>query len=238
MYDSLISKMVDHFSEIGLIIYSKSKDFTKTQEISIEDIEMYYDILCSEDIIHENINRKNHKMGCLYYLSKDNKEYNEIFIEKYLETIEMSKLNEEKSNENLAMLFNVIEFDKTYLNSPKDHINFLYQLLKGFSNYPTSFQNYILYKYFRGYLKFRLGEYENTNKEYFEIVSELFENKNPNFLIAYIKLKNNLLKVNLFHISKKTKKADYLEYWQFLKDLFDEVKKSNKILALKLLSHS
>ena len=42
------------------------------------------------------------------------------------------------------------------------------------------------------------------------------------------------MKVNLYRTSKKTTRAEYHEYWQFLKELFDEVKKTNKILALKL----
>ena len=232
MYDSLISKMVDHFSEIGLIIYSKAKDFTKMQEISIEDIEMYYDILCSEEIIHENINRKNHKMCCLYYLSKDNKEYNEIFIEKYLETIEMSKLNEEKSNENLAMLFNVIEFDKTYLDSPLENLIYLYKLLKIFSNFETDFQNFIIYKYYRGYLKYRLGDLTQANKENLEIVSEIIDNEDS--FMKYIKLLNDLLRVKIYHVTEKKSKADFNEYIQFLKTFFEEVKSLNKTLSLKI----
>lgn len=233
MYGKLITKMTNHFSDIGSIIYSKACDYSGIYEITIDEIMMYYSLLNSEGVsLPQKVSKNNHIACCLFYLAREKEEYKEKFLEKFLRNISFNNLSINEVN--LIFIFNIIEFDKTYLNSPKDHINFLYQLLKGFSNYPTSFQNYILYKYFRGYLKFRLGEYENTNKEYFEIVSELFENKNPNFLIAYIKLKNNLLKVNLFHISKKTKKADYLEYWQFLKDLFDEVKKTNKILALKL----
>ena len=233
MYGKLITKMINHFSEIGSIIYSKACDYSGLHEITIDEIMMYYTLLISEEVsLPQKVSKNNHIACCLFYLTKEKEEYKENFLEKFLRNASFNNLP--INEENLIFIFNIIEFDKTYLNSPKDHIQFLYQLLKGFSNYPTSFQNYLLYKYFRGYLKFKLGEYESANKEYFEIISELFENKNSNFFIKYIKLKNNLLKVNLFHITKKTKKADYQEYWQFLKDLFNEVKKINKNLALKL----
>ena len=126
MYDSLINKMNEHFSDIGSILYSKACDFSKLHDISIEDIEMYYDLLCSKESFPENINRKNHKMCCLYYLSKDNQEYRDVFMEKYLGTIDVNKLG--KNPENLMMIFNIIEFDKSYLNSPINNLKFLYEL--------------------------------------------------------------------------------------------------------------
>ena len=86
MYDSLINKMTEHFSEVGSILFSKACDFSKLHDISIEDIEMYYDILCSDEPIPANIIRRNHKMCCLFYLSKENPEYREDFFEKYLQT--------------------------------------------------------------------------------------------------------------------------------------------------------
>ena len=233
MYNRLISKMTNYFSEVGFIFYSKACDYSGIYEITKDDIFMYYNLLKSKEIyLPEKISKNNHLACCLFYLAKENASYREEFIDKYLRNGEFNNLAINEAN--LIFIFNIIEFDKTYLNSPKDHIQFLYQLLKSFSNYPTNFQNFLLYKYYRGYLKFKMGEYENTNKEYFEIISEMSENKDQNFLVKYIKLKNNLLKVNLYHIYKKSTKADYNEYWQFLNELFDEVKKTNKILAIKI----
>ena len=135
MYDDLINKMVGQFSEIGLIINSKANDFSKINDISNEDYEMYYDFLCSDEIIPENINRRNHKMCCLFYLTKDSPKYKQDFIEQYLRTVEIQKI--ERSSENLVMVFNIIEFDKTYLDSSSKVINYLYSLLKTFSNFET-----------------------------------------------------------------------------------------------------
>ena len=204
MYDKLITKMVRNFSEVGSIFQSKACNYSGIYKISEEDIMMYYKLLNSNNFTPPaKICKNNHIACCLFYLAKEKEQYKEEFLDKFLRNISFNNLP--VNEENLNSIFNIIEFDKTYLNSPQDHIQFLYQLLKGFSNFPTNFQNYILYKYFRGYLKFRLGQYEDANKEYLEIVTELFENDNSNYIINYIKLKNNLLKVNLYRIVKKYK---------------------------------
>ena len=233
MYEKLITKMTNHFSELGSLIYSKACDYSGLYPITKDDILMYYNILNSNEIsLPEKVSRNNHISCCLFYLTKDNNIYKDKFLEKFLRTISINNLA--INDENLIQVFNIIEFDKTYLNSPKDHILFLYQILRAFSNFPTNFENYIIYKYFRGFLKFRIGEYENTNKEHLEIISELSEYQNKNFFVQYLKLRNDLLKVKLYHYSKKTSKAEYNEYYQFLKDLYDEVKTANKTLAIRL----
>ena len=233
MYTTFIKKMTNHFSELGNLIYSKACDYSELYPITKDDILMYYKLLTEDDSnIPENISKKNHISCCLYYLTKYNKSYKDVFIDKFLKN--MSVKGVEQTNENLTLIFNIIEFDKIYLNSSKDHILFLYQLLRAYGNFPTNFENFIIYKYFRGFLKFRIGEYENTNKEYLEAVSELTECKNQNFYIKYLSLRNSLLKVKLYHFSKKTSKAAYTEYYQFLKDLFDQVKFVNKTLAIRL----
>lgn len=232
MYSKLISKMTKYFSELGSIIYSKACKFSGMNIVSNDDIKMYYELLNSENVeLPPKVSFYNHTACCLYYLSKDDEKYKEIFIEKYLKTL---NVNLKKSEENLVLIFNIIEFDKTFLNSPKENILFLYQILKNFSNFPTNFEHYLLYKYFRGYIKFRVGDFNSANKEYLEIIAELPENWNSKLFVRYIKFRNNLIKINLYHSSKMKEKNEINEYIQFLKDLYDEVKNENNILALKL----
>ena len=233
MYKNLITKMTNHFSELGSIIYSKACDYSELYPITKDDIMMYYNLLNSEEAsLPKNISKDNHIACCLFYLTKEDEKYKELFLEKFLRTVTFNNLSINDSN--FIFIFNIIEFDCTFLKSPKDHLTFLKSLLNAFKNYPTNFENYIVYKYFKGFLKFRLKEYQDTNKEYCEIISETAEIRNPNFFIKYLKLKNSLLKVRLYNITKKSTYPEYLEYWQFMKDLFDEVKKDNKILAIKL----
>ena len=233
MYDKLIQKMTNYFSDLGSIIHSKVCDFFGLNEISKDDINIYYELLNSDEItLPPKVSKNNHIACCLYYLSKNNEECKEKFLDKFLRNISIDNLP--VNEENLILIFNIIEFDKTYLNSEKNHILFLYQLLKGFSNFPTNFENYMTFKLFRGLLKFRVDEYESANKEYFEIVSEAYEIKNPSYFLRYIKLRNSLLRVKLYYVAQKNTIADYNEYWQFLKELYNEVKNVNTSLALKL----
>ena len=235
MYNKLISKMTNHFSELGSIMYSKACDYSAIHPISKDDIKMYYEVLNLSDVTFpEKVSRRNHLTCCLYYLSKDDNKYRNIFLEKFLKTINIKALD--INQENLIFVFNIIEYDKTYLHSPKNHLLFLYQALKLFSNVETNLESFILFKYFRGYIKFCVGEYESTLKEYMEIISVIADSSMNNFYIKYIRLRNDLLKVQLNNRtrSEKSSDSDYKEYCQFLKDLFNEVKLTNKILALKL----
>ena len=85
-------------------------------------------------------------MCCLYYLSKVDDNYIDIFVEKYIGSIELNSL--EINSENLIMVFNIIEFDKIYLKSNISSYSFLYSLLKKFSNFETNLTNFIIYKCF------------------------------------------------------------------------------------------
>ena len=233
MYERLVKKMTNNFSKQGSIIYSEACDYSGIYPITKDDIKMYYSLLESEDKkeIPSNISITNHIACCLFYLSKESDDFKNLFKEKYLETMEFDNL--QIKEENLVLIFNIIEFDKTYLHSPEENISFLYTLLKKFSNYGTDFEHYILYKYFRGYIKLCLKDYANTNKEYLEIIVEMGEKWKSNFFLKYIKLRNSLLKINLFNSSKMNNDSDFIEYLQFLKDLYDEVKEINKTLAFK-----
>ena len=231
MYSNLIKKMINNFSELGCIMFSKACDYSQINKISKDDVLMYYNLLNSkEKIIPEKISLNNHVACCLYYLAKDNPEYKEKFINKFLKTLSLDNLIIDL--EHLILIYNIIEFDKTYLNSPKEHIEFQYNLLRSFANFALNLENFLLYKYFRGFLKFRIGDYQNTLREYLEIIAEIPEQKN--FFLKYIKLRNDLLRIHLYHTSKKLEKSEIIEYCQFLRDLYDEVKIVNKSLALKL----
>ena len=129
MYDKLITKMVNNFSEVGSIFQSKACNYSGLYEITEEDIMMYYKLLKSNNFtLPEKINKNNHLACCLFYLAKEKELYKEEFLDKFLRNISYSNLPTNEAN--LISIFNIIEFDKTYLKSPKDHIQFLYQLLK------------------------------------------------------------------------------------------------------------
>ena len=236
MHSKFITKMTNHFSELGSIIYSKACDYSSNFPISKDDIKMYYEVLISNDVFFpEKISRRNHLTCCLYYLSKDDNKYKDIFIDKFLKTMNIKEL--EENQESLVFVFNLIEYDKAYLHSPKNHLLFLYQALKFLKNVETNLENYILVKYFKGYIKYCVGEYKNSQKDYYEAFADIAESSYiKNFYINYIRLRNDLLKVELYNRTRLEKSFgyDFREHCQFLKDLFNEVKFTNKILALRL----
>jgi tetratricopeptide (TPR) repeat protein len=69
-----------------------------------------------------------------------------------------------------------------------------------------------------------------------EIISVIADSNINNFYIKYIRLRNDLLKVQLNNRTRleKSSDSDFKEYCQFLKDLFNEVKSTNITLTLKL----
>ena len=75
MYDDIISKMTTHFSEIGSILYSKAYDFFKKDLISTEEIETYYDLLCSDEIISQKPDTKEPTEGNFVGIIKPNEKF-------------------------------------------------------------------------------------------------------------------------------------------------------------------
>lgn len=96
--------MTKHFSELGSIMYSKACDYSEIYPISKDDIKMYYEVLNLNDVsFPEKVSRRNHLTCCLYYLSKDDNKYRNIFLDKFLKTINIKQL--EINQENLVFCF-------------------------------------------------------------------------------------------------------------------------------------
>ena len=73
MYNRLISKMTNYFSEVGFIFYSKACDYSGIYEITKDDIFMYYNLLKSKEIyLPEKISKNKLNACCCFYLVKEN----------------------------------------------------------------------------------------------------------------------------------------------------------------------
>ena len=232
MYDKLITKMTNNFSLLGSIMHSKACEYSRFYPITKDDIYMYYNLLKSEDKKHipSKISINNHLSCCLFYLAKDSNDFMNLFIEKYLKSISFE--NFEITEENLVLTFNIMEFDKTYLHSQKEKILFLYELLKQFTSFWTGFENFLLFMYFRAHTKFLLGDYAKANEIFLKIMVEIPCLGKPDFFLKYIILRNKLLKIELFGALKS--EANFKMYSMFLEDLYYEVKKENKTIALRI----
>ena len=97
MHSKLITKMTNHFSELGSIIYSKACDYSSNFPISKDDIKIYYEELISKEVFFpEKVSRRNHLTCCLYYLSKDDNKYRDIFLDKFLKPWTLKDLKKTK----------------------------------------------------------------------------------------------------------------------------------------------
>ena len=230
MYDKLISKNIKHFGPDGIVMYSKYCDYYNINEVSMEDIKMFYELLISNEKLPICVNRLPQISCCLYYLSKNDTKYINSFISNIIQ--KLSKKDEENDN-NLFLIYNIIEFDQRYLHSQSDKLNYLLEYLEKFQSHRKTVENFLLFKYYRGLLKYQLGEINEAYNEYLEIIigSEDFV-KNKTKYIDFIRLKNDLLKVQL-DLTKHAKE-EYFEQYCFMKELFDKVKKDNKKIGVKL----
>ena len=105
IYDNLISKMKSHFGNESLIIYSKSCDYYQINPINKDDIYMYYNYLISDEVPN-NQKTINDISCCLYYLSKNNKEYQDKFVSQIIEKLDIS--NDKINDDTLFLIYNII----------------------------------------------------------------------------------------------------------------------------------
>jgi tetratricopeptide (TPR) repeat protein len=230
MYNKLISRNINHFGPEGVIMYSKSCDYYNINPVSIEDIEMFYQLLKSDEPLPQYVHKQAHLSCCLFYLSKNNPMYQNIFVK---ELIHKLSKKDEINDTNLFLIYNIIEFDQRYLHSEKERLQYLLTYLEKFSNIKKTVENFLLYKYYRGLLKYLIGEMDDAYTENFEIIISLDDYvQNKTKYIDFIRLKNELFKVQL-DLNKHVKE-EYFEQYCFMKELFDKVKVENKKLGVKL----
>lgn len=228
----IISKIKSHFGDESLLMYSKSCDYYQINPLNREDIEKYYEYLMSNQEIKDE-NNLNEISCCLYYLSQNNKNYQEEFISYIIERLDIG--NDPINDKNLVLIYNIIEFDEQYLKSDREKLEYLLSYLERFSIFPKSRTNFLLYKYYRGCLKFNLGDYDSANLEYLEFIAgytdEIIMENKENKYTTFIKLKNDLLNIR---ISKVTQGDDIHQTRLFLKNLYDKTKNENQVLSMKI----
>jgi len=232
IYDNLISKMKSHFGNESLIIYSKSCDYYQINPVNKDDIYMYYKYLISDEVPN-NQKSINDISCCLYYLAKNNKEYQEKFVSQIIEKLDI--VNDKINDDTLCLIYNIIEFDEQYLKSEKIKLEYLLTYLERFSTYPKSRTNFLLFKLYRGCLKLNLGDIESANLEYLEIVTGytdeiVMKNKETKYTL-FIQLKNDLFNVR---ITKVSQGDDIRQTRIFLKELYERTKNENQFLSIQI----
>ena len=232
MYQKLIAKMKAHFGQESLIIYSKHCDYYQINPIKKADIQIYYDYLTS-DQVPRNKRVLNDISCCLYYLSENNEEFKNKFTTQIIENLDYN--NDPINDDMMILIYNIIEFDKKHLNSERDKLEFLLLYLERFSTLSKNKSNFLLFKYYRGCLKLRLGDIQTANSEYLEFVylysEEIQSTNSENKYTSFIKLQNDLLNIKIIKI---TQGDDIRQTRIFLKELYDQTKTVNQYLAIRI----
>ena len=229
MNPNLIQKMYNHFSQDGCIMFSRSCDFFKENFVSREEINEYYQFLQSNESF-DFPKKKNHISCCLYYLTKENQTfYTQEFCKHLISNLSKSK--DEKNDEYLILIYNIIDYDDKYLHSDNNKLFFLLAYLESLSKLKKTFENFLLYKYYHGLILYNTGKINEAYNEYLNIVTSIKDNMaQNNKYVEFIRLKNDLQKLKIDNKNGVNPHEQCL----FLKDIFEQVKNNNKLLAMKI----
>ena len=220
-----------NFSQDGLIFICKKNEYYKNKSLKFEEI------LCILNALESNIQFKNlgnricYISCCLYLLTRYDEKYISEFSKKIIGSL---NLKENPLNDTyLFLIFNCIDFDENFLHSNNKRLQFLHKYLERFAEVKKTKQNYLLYKYYKALLLFRMGNTEEALNESFGIVMSIDEDKNKMTKeLDFIKLKNNLFQIK---VNESNNNLNQLrDNFTLLKDVYERVKNENPFLSLKI----
>ena len=230
MEKNKMNQIMFYFSQDGLIFFCKSTEYYKTKPLKFDEIMCIYNSLESNPQFQNLENRICYLSCCLYLLTK----YDEKYITEFCKNI-MSKLsikNNPIHDTYLFLIYNCIDYDENFIHSDKKKLSFLLKYLERFPSLKKTKENYLLYKYYKEILLFRLGNIEEASKESNGITVTIEEEQEKTKFLDFIKLKNDLFKIK---INEASNNIDNLkENYNLLKSVFEKVKNENPFLALKL----
>ena len=231
MENNIMNQIMFHFSEDGLIFFCKSNEYYGNESLKFEEINTIYNSLNSNPQLQNLPNKICYQACCLYLLTKYDEKYKNEFCQKIISnlSIKQNPINDTY----LFLIFNCIDFDENFIHSDKKRLNFLLKYLERFSNLKKTKENYILYKYYRGILYFRLGDLGETIKESFGIIGTIGDEKDKmTKFIEFIQLKNELFQIKMNEANNDP--TQLKENYNLLKNVYEKVKNVNPFLALKL----
>ena len=231
MENNIMNQIMFHFSEDGLIFFCKSNEYYGNESLKFEEINTIYNSLNSNPQLQNLPNKICYQACCLYLLTKYDEKYKNEFCQKIISnlSIKQNPINDTY----LFLIFNCIDFDENFIHSDKKRLNFLLKYLERFSNLKKTKENYILYKYYRGIIYFRLGDLGETIKESFGIIGTIGDEKDKmTKFIEFIQLKNELFQIKMNEANNDP--TQLKENYNLLKNVYEKVKNVNPFLALKL----
>ena len=232
MESELKNSLTTYFGEYGLIFYNKLNEYYKVPLPQKEVIKNIYDSLDANPQYQNFPNRINYIACCIYYLSRTDESYKEIFCRKIISGLSI------KTNPiddiYLSLIFNCIDFDENFLHSEPHRLLFLSKYLQKFSDYNKEESISLLYKYYNSILNYRIGKVEEALEECNGIIGKIDVN-NSDKIINFIKLKTQIFLAKIYEENFSSNGIETLqENSSLLKDIYDRAMNENRFLALKI----
>ena len=185
----------------GLIVSLKANNFYEGEEsFSQEDFDQLFEVYRASPKIDLPTSTKNNLFLCiLYYEYNHSEEARKILLQKLNDDSEL--LNDGTQEDQLHILFNIIEIEIKIRTKNEKDLKLLYNKLCSFKS-EKKFEDYIIQKHYFAYLKFLLRAYKDSDQSTNDIISDIDEHKNlvVNNIIKYIRIRNVLLKVKMLEL--------------------------------------
>ena len=185
----------------GLIVSLKANNFYEGEEsFSQEDFDQLFEVYRASPKIDLPTSTKNNLFLCiLYYEYNHSEEARKILLQKLNDDSEL--LNDGTQEDQLHILFNIIEIEIKIRTKNEKDLKLLYNKLCSFKQ-EKKFEDYIIQKHYFAYLKFLLRAYNDSLQSTNDIISDIDEHKNlvVNNIIKYIRIRNVLLKVKMLEL--------------------------------------
>lgn len=220
-----------HFGQEGLIFFCKFNEYYRQKPLNFDELMCIYNTLESNPQFQNLENKNCYLSCCLYLLSRYDEKFLKIFSQKIILLLDLR--NNPINDTYLYLIYNCIDFDENFMHSDKKKLEYLLKYLEKFSFHKKTKENYLLYKYYRGILQFRLGNIDETLKESMGIILKIEEEKTQNTkYINFIEFKNKLFQIKLMEAKNET--YELKENYNLLRDVYEKAKNDNPFLALKL----
>ena len=235
-----INNALNKIGKDGLIVSLKANNFYEGEEnLSKEDFDQLFEVYKSNININLPSATKNNLFLCvLYYEYNHNDEAKKILHEKLM-NYDNILFNEENQEDQLHILFNIIEIEIKIRKKDEKDLKLLYNKLCSLKSV-KKFEDYILQKHYFAYLKFLLYNYKDTEQFTNDIISTIDENKSlvKNNIIEYIRIRNVLLKVKMLEIINPEKNnKDIISHLECLFNMTKNTKEDFAIcVGIKMLS--
>jgi hypothetical protein len=234
-----IKNAIKKIGDKGLILNLKANHFYEGEEsLSKEDFDQLYEVFKSSPKLNLPASLKNNLYLCvLYYEFNYNDEAKQILLEKLLNDKQL--LNEGTQEEQLHILFNIIEIEIKIRQRDEKDLKILYNKLLE-KKIEKKYADYILQKHYFAYLKFLLHAYKDADKYTDDIIADMDEYKEleTSNIIKYIRIRNVTLKVKMLEIADPDKNnKDIISHLDCLFTMTKNTKEDFAIcVGIKMLS--